>query len=110
MPYKDPDIKRRQNAIAERVRLKRYRSEILSLLGNECCQCGFTDLRAMNIDHKFGGGTKDRYRCGSNFYKRVLDRIRSGKHDLQLLCANCNQIKRYTHNEYRNVRKWSNTE
>jgi hypothetical protein len=74
------------------------RLAIIAFLGDSCVKCGFSDWRALQIDHVNGGGVKEYKeikRCTSIFYKR----IKSHKEKYQLLCANCNWIKRYENNE-----------
>lgn len=62
----------------------------------KCVQCGFSDIRALQIDHINGGGGKHFKKRGSvKYYKDML--VQS--EDYQILCANCNWIKRYTNNE-----------
>jgi hypothetical protein len=77
------------------------RKEILKLLGRKCIRCGFSDLRALQIDHINGNGRKEvkSFPNSFTFYKYVLKQIQSGSKDYQCLCANCNQIKRYENKE-----------
>ena len=72
----------------------RYRMEIFDVLGGrKCKKCGFSDVRALHIDHKFGGGSKEIRKMKSMAqYKKV---IFASKERYQILCANCNFIKRY---------------
>lgn len=66
------------------------------MYGGKCARCGFTDSRALQLDHINGGGTKEHKRSSSySVHKRALE----GANDLQLLCANCNWIKRYENEE-----------
>jgi len=61
---------------------------------NEDGSKGCTDVRALHIDHVLSGGSKELRRGwggGMAYYYRVLSDT-SGKY--QLLCANCNAIKR----------------
>ena len=77
----------------------KLRSEVIEFLGGKCTKCGFDDPRALQIDHIHGGGHRD-YRSHKNqydFYKVILEKRRS---DLQLLCANCNWIKRHDNKEH----------
>src|SRR3990167_3657310 len=37
-----------------------WRSVVLDVLGNKCSRCGFSDKRALQIDHKNGGGALER--------------------------------------------------
>lgn len=74
----------------------RVRAGALDALGNKCVKCGFDDPRALQIDHIFGGGHQERKRIGNNgTYKRVV----AGEPGYQILCANCNWIKRYEGHE-----------
>jgi hypothetical protein len=56
-----------------------------------CAECGYDDERALQIDHLAGGGKQHRKNMSTNtFYLYVL----AHPEEFQLLCANCNQIKR----------------
>ena len=72
---------------------------VLDVLGRSCAICGFSDVRALQIDHINGGGRRHRLLLGSGndprFYKDVLE----NKYKFQILCANCNQIKRVENKE-----------
>ena len=82
---------------------RRLRKELVELLGSKCSKCGFTDWRALQVDHVNGGGLKQRDKLGGNYYMylQMLIEIKAGSKDYQLLCANCNWIKRYERNEIR---------
>lgn len=101
MPYKDPEERKRCHAISRQKRVAKQREEILDFLGGECSKCKFNDSRALAIDHKFGGGTKEREKIGGGYYTYVLKKLKSGSEDYQLLCFNCNQIKKIENNEER---------
>ncbi len=96
------------------IRQRKLRSEIVARLGERCsdpgCRWrnddgtwGCTDVRALQIDHVRGGGSTE-LRAGHGVGLAHLYRVRT---DLkyaaltgipsayQLLCANCNWIKRY---------------
>lgn len=78
-----------------RAYLRRYnaklRDRMMSQLGAKCSRCGFGDLRALEIDHKNGGGTEERRRLSyPTYYLHVLGNLAS----YQVLCANCNMIER----------------
>jgi len=82
----------------------RYRLAVLDKLGNKCVQCGFTDLRALQIDHVNGGGKKERREINNTtiFYRKVSESTDKGEGLYQLLCANCNVIKHITNGEHKN--------
>ena len=71
--------------------------EAINLLGAKCVKCGFSDVRALQIDHVNGGGMKESRRLGGMYavYKNVL--LEPEKY--QVLCANCNWIKRSENKE-----------
>ena len=103
--------KERKN-LRDRIYMQRrkisIRKQIFELLGNKCSnsEClvpgGCTDIRCLQIDHINGGGAKELKRfSGSvssmmNYYLKHESNI---KEKLQILCANCNWIKRHTNNE-----------
>lgn len=81
------------------------RKKIFAILGSKCIACGFDDERALQIDHVNGGGLKARRKLkgkgyGDACYRHVLKSIRSGNtREYQILCANCNWIKRHEKRE-----------
>lgn len=77
----------------------KLRRRVLEKLGNKCKQCDFADVRALQIDHVNGGGCKElKLLSTKNYYMKIL-RDKRGKY--QILCANCNWIKRHSKNENR---------
>ena len=99
MPYSNTEDRKRFDAISRQKRVAKQRIEILELLGCKCVKCNFNDDRALAIDHKFGGGTKERETVGGGYYSHVLKKIKSGSNDYQILCFNCNQIKKIENKE-----------
>lgn len=74
------------------------RKEILTFFGNKCIECGYEGL-ALQIDHVNGHGTQERKKLGREtikYYLYIIKQIKLGSKDYQLLCANCNFIKRLT--------------
>jgi hypothetical protein len=93
----------------------KLRDKVLLLLGGRCSNpnCGWinedgtrgcTDKRCLQIDHVNGGGTREHreLRGGNSLLLRVLADV-EGKY--QLLCANCNWIKRHVNDEVPNKRR-----
>ena len=75
------------------------KTTILNRYGNACVQCGFDDIRALQLDHIADNGAEERKTLGgqkfsgANFY---LYLIKQGLPDgYQTLCANCNNIKQW---------------
>lgn len=78
---------------------------VVDILGNKCAKCGFDDPRALQIDHIFGGGTQTKKELGLNnphkYYKYLANMdTQELKANFQMLCANCNWIKRSENNEH----------
>lgn len=80
------------------ARSKALRRAALDVLGGVCVGCGFDDHRALQIDHINGGGGRERAIIKSRdaFNKKVI----ADQAGYQLLCANCNWIKRYVCGEH----------
>lgn len=71
-----------------------FRLGIIEYLGRKCAYCGFDDIRALQLDHIHGGGTK--IRKGTHYYKYnkyYFNHLDEAKKIFQVLCANCNWIK-----------------
>lgn len=76
---------------------ERLKARTYETLGTVCAHCGFSDVRALQIDHIEGSGAEAR-RQGKKGKTLFLDVIRDST-PYQLLCANCNVIKRIENNE-----------
>lgn len=98
-----PENRKRQLECGRKGR-KRQRLQIIDLLGSKCVLCGFSDIRALQLDHINGGGHKERKKFlgGSTamyaFYAKHPNML---KKNLQILCANCNWVKAYTNKEFK---------
>jgi hypothetical protein len=93
--------KRERDRVRAMQRTIDRRQKLLALLGSHCVRCGYdADWRALEIDHISGGGAQDRKAARSlgAYYQAILD---CGGVGYQILCANCNRIKRYENREYR---------
>lgn len=85
------------------------KKKTFSLLGGKCLRCGFLDIRALQIDHINGCEVSAAERCkakerGDALYRAIL----RGEKDMskyQLLCANCNVIKKFQNGEVAGYRK-----
>ena len=82
---------------------RKLRKQVLDLLGGICKRCGIDDVRVLQIDHIAGNGYKEMREngwCGGRahrYYRHILEVSGEG---YQVLCANCNWIKRYEKNEH----------
>ena len=83
---------------------KRNRRSVIDLLGGKCVRCSFNDWRALQIDHINGKGHEERKvrDFKGQFHNHVKKSFLNNENKYQLLCANCNWIKRYENKEVRN--------
>jgi hypothetical protein len=95
-PLTEPKYKHWKSADYGRdIRLK-----VIAKLGSRCVRCGFKDERALQVDHIYGGGRQHlKIIRHLDFMKAILQGRFS--EDVQLLCANCNWIKRSENRETR---------
>lgn len=87
----------RHYAVLRKYREKERKNAMLLLGELECKKCGFNDYRALQIDHINGGGGKERrlQKTTSLQINKIRDDIKKyGTKKYQVLCANCNWIKR----------------
>lgn len=87
----------------EKYRAKRraLRKKVIDVLGGRCVKCGVDDIRVLQIDHINGGGAKEtRGHSPKWFYKKVIKSVIKGEKRYQLLCANCNCIKKWEKQEF----------
>lgn len=105
---KDWDRKHRSIATAsDRRYWKTIRKTITELLGSQCANPygqhdkPYTDERALQIDHVNGGGRKaaKQFKNRYSYHLSIIKEIRAGSKDYQLLCANCNWIKKCENRE-----------
>lgn len=93
------------SACTERARAKsletyrKYRVDVLELYGGSCRCCGNRNMKYLQLDHVNNDGGKERkilpVACrGGRFFQYVL-KLGYKRKDLQVLCANCHNAKRY---------------
>lgn len=80
---------------------QKLRRQVIEHLGGCCAKCGYdADIRALQIDHVAGDGHIER-RNGVVNNKMLRAALADTNNRYQLLCANCNFIKRIENNEHR---------
>ena len=95
MAYRDPEQQKRATSTWQQRQQKESRIALVALLGDKCVRCGYDDdVRALCIDHVNGGGTAEGKRYGWTRYRVITKKVMEGSEDYQVLCANCNQIKK----------------
>lgn len=99
MPYKSKSAERDYQT----KRRLHWRAAALAVLGGKCARCGNADERVLQIDHVNGGGRRDpNWTHNTRTYaKRVVASVLAGEATYQLLCSNCNWIKRWENGEHR---------
>jgi len=87
-----------QSNAARHIRLLGLKAAVFKKYGKKCNHCPITDERVLCIDHVHGGGRRDRLKTGNiEFYRKVLA---DANGTYQILCHNCNWIKRFEEKEY----------
>ena len=76
------------------------RLKIVDLLGGKCVSCGYTDKRALVIDHIKNNGSIERKEYTRN---GLLKRVLTHMDEYQVLCCNCNVIKRFIEGDLKNA-------
>ena len=72
------------------LHLKQVRLEIIEQLGGKCVLCGFSDNRAIDIDHT--DRRRKKRHTSYTLERRIKDWRKNIAH-LRLLCANCHRIE-----------------
>jgi len=97
-------------ALRQVARRVRQRESVFAVLGHTCARCGFTDKRALQFDHINGGGSQDfaQRQSSKAYFQSIIDR----PGQFQVLCANCNSIKRVEQGavglKVLSIEEWSN--
>lgn len=88
------------------------REVLVLFLGGKCScrrddcwhegECSVSDYRCLQLDHINGDGAKDRERLGGPIVRYYFNHLDEAKANLQLLCSNCNWVKRVHNRELRN--------
>lgn len=104
--YKEYHLKYdKENSDTKKLNTKEYyrrkRKAVIEMLGGKCLKCGFSDFRALQIDHINGNGLKDKKSITRMYWTHIMESFLKKENKYQLLCANCNWIKRFENNEVR---------
>lgn len=87
---------------------KNARKKLIEYMGSQCYSCGYNeDVRALQIDHIYSDASLDARLFGgrSRLYNYYLNHPDEIAISIQILCANCNWIKRYLVGEHGNSRR-----
>jgi hypothetical protein len=80
---------------------QKLRNLVISHYSNgtlKCCKCGFSDIRALCVDHINGGGRKHSQELGGHVYEWIV-KNNYPENMFQILCQNCNIIKKIENKE-----------
>ena len=84
-----------------RKHFTKIRLKAIAAFGSKCVECGYADSRALQIDHIKGDGWKRKKNqptvTGTSYYYAILKNPDPAVY--QILCANCNTIKRLENSE-----------
>lgn len=82
---------------------EQLRKKVIAHFGGKCVRCGYDDWRALQVDHIQGGGRKafpTKRRSALGYHRELLTAVPGIIY--QVLCCNCNWIKRYENKEFSN--------
>ena len=80
-------------AAQSRAAKQRLREQLFEIYGHECAICGFSDKRALTLDHILQNGNEERRRLGERgVWQRARDHYRPEEY--RTLCMNCQFIER----------------
>lgn len=80
---------------------RRIRLETIAFFGGVCVRCAFADPRALQIDHVAGDGYREPKLGRQNrLYALIKQDPSTARLRYQLLCANCNAVKRIENREF----------
>jgi len=94
--------KNKERLSQKRDELVKQRKELMfSVLGKFCSRCNFSDERALQIDHinGFDRNKERRIYNMKQYYLVVYNSVVNNENKYQILCANCNWIKKHENKE-----------
>lgn len=93
--------------VSQRTLYAQRKDMLFDILGGaKCARCRFSDTRALQFDHINGGGHRERKQTEPHSWLRYyVNHPEEARKKLQVLCANCNQIKRYENGEFAKPKK-----
>ena len=99
----------RKNNLAEHIKASndykaRCREAIFHFFGEKCVRCGFSDKRALQMDHINGLGKQEERMRLSQRYRLIANDPEKAISLFQILCANCNVIKAIENREVKGYR------
>jgi len=84
-----------EECLAARTRYhRRIRNEVLAFFGPRCVGCWFENVLALHVDHVNDDGFLERNRYIGRVHKLIAADPDAARRKYQVLCANCNEIKR----------------
>ena len=88
------EYRKRRKAMGEITRGRPYKSRVMAAYGGVCSRCGFSDIRALTLHHKFNNGASHRKsrRSGEALYRQLHAEGCPQDRGIIVLCANCHMI------------------
>lgn len=101
MAYKDQRKQKEFQRVWQAKKRAQYKEIVFGMFGRACMGCGFSNVLALQLDHKLPIKRKSDQSRGFNSGTALWRKVAVGifpKSDFQLLCANCHAIKTYEDN------------
>ena len=102
--YRNNNQYKTSQLMQKKYHYKKSKLKLFEILGSQCVRCGFDDKRALQFDHIEGGGSQERkeFKGKKETYRHYASNPELAKQKLQVLCANCNWIKRAEKQQFSN--------
>lgn len=105
--YSQSDHGKRKHRENERQRRRLIKEQVIHHYSNgamHCSGCGFDNIKALTIDHIFGGGNQHRKQINSKGGGEFYTWLRKNQYPegFQVLCMNCQFIKKIDNLEHSN--------
>ena len=100
---KTKESKRLHNRENHKKWIRQLKEQLFNILGDKkCVNCGYDNELALQFDHKDGGGNQEKKTLASSYqkYKFYVSNPKLARTKLQILCGNCNSIKKFKNKEF----------
>lgn len=88
----------KHRALTNAAKRKR-RQKLFAMYGSSCALCGFSDIRALSLDHIKGNGADERRAIGE--FRVLSHALQEHRPDeFRVLCMNCQMIHRKRCNQW----------
>lgn len=99
---KNPTVRKEIANKSRRITKLKLKCSAYEKLGHKCAHCSDDRIHVLSIDHVNGDGADHRREIGRDYRKLYNSVIEDSSGRFQLLCMNCQWIKRHSNGETKN--------